>query len=185
MVLVVSSTSASVVQAFAILHSDESYGAYLGSAVSENISRNELAVCIFSSLISLPCNLMIQSRCIELSWLCLFQWIIAHFKDNVSLRSLTISCLLLMCLIMCLLIANAYFLNKKHFVSSILKGFPVFPLPTFVRCISWNLEDRVFLYPFFINRFRVCFNYICFPLQPLAWILQYPCMTIPSQFSTF
>ena len=81
--------------------------------------------------------------------LSLFQWIIAHFKDNVSLRSLTISCLLLMCLIMCLLIANAYFLNKKHFVSSILKGFPVFPLPTFVRCISWNLEDRVFLYPFF------------------------------------
>ena len=59
-----SNTSVLVVQAFGILHSDESYGVYLGSTVLRNslVLVEELAVVASSgrsALINLPCNLII------------------------------------------------------------------------------------------------------------------------------
>ena len=67
-----SNTSVLVVQAFGILHSDESYGVYLGSTVLRNflVLVEELAVVASSgrsALINLPCNLIILCFWVELT----------------------------------------------------------------------------------------------------------------------
>ena len=208
-VYVVSNTSALVVQAYAIPHSDESYGVCLGSTVLRNflvlVEKLTVLHLLVGQHCKLPGNLIIQCWYFlgvgltqslffaELSLIWKIMLLLDVFNphqfssiDLLVVNSLSNFLLFLMWLInrfTCAVILKK-FLEERIPCFVNLKGFSHLYF-IFVRWSPWNLKDHVFLSSFFRKRFRVCFNYCCVPLRPLVWILPKPFRTITTQFVIF